>query len=274
MAGIVERVAPGVTRFKPGDRVWTSTYYRDSRAGCFQDLVVVPQHTVLPIPGDLDFESAACLGVAALTAAMTLWKWLQVPQSVNSSNPSQISREWLLIWGGSTVTGQFAVQIAVQSGFEVIAVTSSRTQSLVQSLGAHTVVVRDGKTNDEIVESICAVGGDRITRALDLVGNETAPFCLQTLSKSKPCLFAPLAMMKTQPVPENVEVLNVEMKQFVNDKSSLVYGEALNRLVADGKLKLPELNILKGGLSAVEEGLQRLKKGDMGGKKMVVSWAA
>ena len=274
MAGIVEKVAPGVTRFKPGDRVWTSTYYRDVRAGCFQDLVVVPQHTVLPIPGDLSFESAACLGVAALTAAMTLWKWLQVSRGVQSLGSSSAERECLLIWGGSTVTGQYAVQIAVQSGLEVIAVTSSKTKVLVESLGAHTVVVRDGRTNDEIVKSIRAVGRDRITRALDLVGNETAPFSLQTLSKSKPCLFAPLAMMKTQLVPENVEVLNVEMKQFVNDKSSTVYAEDLNHLIADAKLKLPKLDVLKGGLSAVEEGLQRLKKGDMGGKKMVVSWAA
>jgi NADPH:quinone reductase-like Zn-dependent oxidoreductase len=274
MAGIVEKVAPGVTRFKPGDRVWTSTYYRDSRAGCFQDLVVVPQHTVLPIPGNLAFESAACLGVAALTAAMTLWKWLQVPQGIPKSDASKTERECLLIWGGSTVTGQFAIQIAVQSGLEVIAVTSSKTQALAESLGAHTVVVRDGKTNDEIVELIRAVGGDRITRALDLVGNDTAPFSLQALSKSKHCLFAPLAMMKTQPVPDNVEVLNVEMKQFVNDKSSTIYAEDLNRLVEDGNLRLPDLDVLKGGLSAVEEGLRRLKEGDMGGKKMVVSWAA
>ena len=274
MAGIVEKVAPGVTRFKPGDRVWTSTYYRDSRAGCFQDLVVVPQHTVLPIPGNLSFESAACLGVAALTAAMTLWKWMQVPRCVSQLNASDTERECLLIWGGSTVTGQFAIQIAALSGLEVIAVTSSKTQALAESLGAHTVIARNGKTNEEIVESIRAICGDRITRALDLVGNDTASLSLQALSRSKPCLFAPLAMMKTQPVPENVEVLNVEMKQFVNNKSSTIYAEDLNKLVEEGKLRLPDLHVLKGGLSAVEEGLQRLKKGDMGGKKLVVSWAA
>ncbi|RDW82650.1 hypothetical protein BP6252_03762 [Coleophoma cylindrospora] len=276
MAGVVHKVGPSVTRFKVGDRVWTSTYYRDVRAGCFQDLVVVPQHTVLPIPGDLDFESAACLGVAALTAAMTLWKWLQVPRvartpSLVDSVPEN-EKDCLLIWGGSTVTGQFAIQIAVQSGLEVIAVTSSKTEALAQSLGAHTVVVRDGKTNDEIVEQIKAIGDDRITRALDLVGNATAPFSLKCLSPTKPCLFAPLAMMKTQEVPANIEILNVEMKQFVLDKSSTAYAEDLNYLLEHKRLKLPELDVLKGGLSAVVGGLERLKKGDMGGKKLVVSW--
>lgn len=224
----------------------------------------------MPIPTDLAFESAACLGVAALTAAMTLWKWLEVPRIASSSTESE--KDVLLIWGGSTATGQFAVQIALQSGLEVIAVTSSKTQSLVESLGAQTVIVRDGKTNDEIVEAIVAIGGDRITRALDLVGNDTAPFSLKALSKSRPCLFAPLAFMKTQEVPENVKILTVEMKQFVNDKSSQAYAEALNDLVASGRLKLPELEILKGGLASVQPGLDRLKKGDMGGKKLVVSW--
>jgi len=259
-----------VTRFKPGDRVWTSTYYRDARAGCFQDHVIVPQHTVLPIPGDLEFEAAACLGVAALTASMTLWKWLQVPRKISPDLTAE--KECLLVWGGSTVTGQFAIQIALQSGLEVIAVTSSKTHFLAESLGADHVIVRDGRSNDEIVEAIRAVGGDRITRALDLVGNDTAPFSLKALSKTRPSLFAPLAMMKTQEVPENVEVLTVEMKQFVLDKSSTVYAEDLNELIASGQLKLPELEILKGGLSAVQDGLERLKKGDMGGKKIVVSW--
>ena len=207
---------------------------------------------------------------------MTLWKWLQVPREVRSSlqNPVDIGaeKECLLVWGGSTVTGQFAVQIANQSGLEVIAVTSSKTQALVKSLGAHTVIVRDGRSNEEIVEAIRAVGGDRITRGLDLVGNDTAPFSLQTLSKTKHCLFAPLAMMKTQVVPSNVEVLTVEMKHFVLDKSSRIYAEDLNLLVAENRLRLPELDVLKGGLPAVQGGLDRLKKGDMRGKKMIVSW--
>ncbi|KAL3425335.1 zinc-binding dehydrogenase [Phlyctema vagabunda] len=274
MAGIVHKVAPGVTKFKVGDRVWTSTYYRDVRAGCFQDLVIVPQHTVLPIPDGMGFETAACLGVPALTAAMTLWKWLQVPRVVRSP-PEDIpdeQKERLLIWGGSTVTGQYAIQIAVQSGLEVIAVTSSKTQALAERLGAHTVVVRDEKHNQEIVEQVLAVGGNRITRALDLVGTTTASFSLQCLSKDKPCLFAPLAMMKTQDVPANVEVLNVEMKQFVLDKTSTSYAEDLNYLLEHGRLQLPELTVLSGGLSAVVDGLERLKKGDMGGKKMVVSF--
>lgn len=272
MAGVVQKVAPGVTNLKVGDRVWTSTYYRDARAGCFQDLVTVPQHTVLPMPSSLEFEAAACLGVAGLTAAMTLWKWLQVPRSLQHTKASNEEKDYLLVWGGSTVTGQFAIQIGILSGLEVIAVTSEKTQALAESLGAH-VVTRDGKSNEDVVECIRKIGGERITRGVDLVGNATAPFSIQSLSKTRRSIFAPLAMMKEQKVPENIDIVNVEMKQFVLDKTSRGYAEDLNRLVEDGSLKLPELHVMPGGLAAIEGGLMRLKGGDMGGKKMVVSWA-
>jgi len=246
------------------------TYYRDRRAGCFQQYVTVPSHTVLPIPSNLSYTSAACLGVAALTSSMALWKWLQVPQS-----PEEVATMstdgYLLVWGGSAVTGQFAIQIAARSGLKVIAVTSSKTQALAQKLGATHVVSRDGKTGDEIVAEIRSLTGDNVTRAIDLVGTETAPFCLQAMSKTQPCLFAPLAMISSStPVPENVTMETVEMKQFVNDASSKAYAVELNRLIEEGGLVLPEIEVLEGGLDVIVAGLERVKRGDMAVKKMVV----
>ena len=244
------------------------TYYRDRRAGCFQQYVTVPSHTVLPIPSNLSFDQASCLGVAALTASMTLWRWLEVPMA---PQPSSNEAEYLLLWGGSTVTGQFAIQIATRCGLKVIAVTSSKTQSLAQSLGAHAVITRDGKTNEEIVAEIRSIAGNNVTKAIDLVGTKTAEYCLQAFSTEKRGLFAPLAMISSKSVvPEMVSVETVEMKQFVNNPDSRVYALELNRLVEEGHVKLPEITVIEGGLDVVVNGLERLKGGDMAGKKMVV----
>lgn len=46
-AGEIEALGSAVEGLHIGQRVWTSTYYRDRRAGCFQELVVAPEHTVL-----------------------------------------------------------------------------------------------------------------------------------------------------------------------------------------------------------------------------------
>jgi NADPH:quinone reductase-like Zn-dependent oxidoreductase len=304
MSGIVEKVGNNVTTFLPGDRVWTSTYYRDVRAGCFQEYVTVPQHTVLPIPSDLSFEQAACLGVAALTASMTLWKWLSVslphiddksPSSSSSSLDSGYqsresmprgieemevdSDEWILIWGGSAVTGQWATQLAKLSGLKVMTVCSSKTAALSKRLGADHVVIRCGRTSQQLLDEISLVSRGRITTALDLVGPKTAALCLEVCSRKeqiealgdRKIIFAPLAMMSaSQEVPENVRVETVEMKRFVLDVDAGMYGVKLNQLLESGLLRLPDMHVLEGGLDDVQDGLDTLKRGDMGGKKVVV----
>jgi NADPH:quinone reductase-like Zn-dependent oxidoreductase len=255
----------------------TGTYYRDRRAGCFQHYITVPSHTVLPLPASLDFTSAACLGVAGLTAAMTLWHWLDVPlpSPTSNSNSTSISKpeaekEYLLIWGGSTITGQFALQLSLLSHTPVIAITSSLTAPLARSLGA-TVIIRDGLSNDEIVSQIRAIAGDNVTRAIDLVGTKTASYCLQALSRTRKSKFAPLAMISPkETVPEGIEVVTVEMKRFVLDESNRMYALELNGLVGEGRIRMPGIEVLEGGLDVVVEGLEVLKRGEMGGRKMVV----
>ncbi|KAJ5901927.1 hypothetical protein N7495_002455 [Penicillium taxi] len=271
MSGTIEQIGSDSADFKIGDKVWTSTYYRDVRAGCFQKYVVVPAHTVSHVPKGMTMASAACLGVPALTAAMTLWKWLNVPlPSESSGQVEQLKDEWLLIWGGSTSTGQFATQFAAISGLKVITVNSQSTKALSEKLGATHVVVRDGKSDSELVEEIRLVTNGDITRAIDLVSSKTAAISLQAVSQESPVHFAPLALMSSsQVVPGNVSAHTVEMKQYVLDSTNKGYADELNKIMSEGKIEMPEILHIEGGLEAVPAGLDILKKGNMGGKKLV-----
>jgi NADPH:quinone reductase-like Zn-dependent oxidoreductase len=299
-SGVVVKIGENVSNLKVGDRVWTSTYYRDIRAGCFQEYIVVPQHTVLPIPSNLSFEEAASLGVAALTAAMTLWKWLDVQMpsrkpsvlekpltsdsgywSTKSVSEDEKENEWILIWGGSTVTGQFATQLASLSSLKVITVCSAKTAALSKMVGAAHVVTRDERSMASICHEIEAITKGGISRAIDLVGGATAAQCLAVCSTDMQrktrgearVVFSPLAMMdKNQVVPDSVRVETVEMKQFVLNKDSKLYAERLNDLIANCSIRLPELQIIAGGLPQVQAGLELLKKGDLGGRKLIISF--
>jgi hypothetical protein len=150
-------------------------------------------------------------------------------------------------------------------------VASQKTASLSECLCAQ-VITRDGKTNEEIVAEIRQIAGDNLTRPIDLVGPSTADYCLQALSMEKQCLLAPLPMMKSDvKVPNNVTVETVEMKRFVLDEESRGHALELNRLLGEGLFRLPNIEIIGGGLDVVQEGLKRLKGGDMVGRKMLVS---
>lgn len=225
------------------------------------------------MPSSLAFESAACLDVGALTAAMTLWKWMDVAMPSQAEEVGAVDTpRCILIWGGGTVTGQFATQLAARAGLRVVVVGSHRTASLLHKLGAAQIVSRDGKSDEQLVAEVKDACKGEITLAIDLVGPETVPLCLQSLSQTEQCVLAPLAMMASgQEIPANATVANVEMKRFVLDQSSQVYSQELTRLLAAGQLILPEMEVLRGGLGRIEEGLERLKAGDANGKKLVVS---
>nr|OQO23252.1 hypothetical protein B0A51_08503 [Rachicladosporium sp. CCFEE 5018] len=192
---------------------------------------------------------------------MTLW---------NVTPDSEQSRH-ILIWGGSTITGQFAIHLAKLSGLQVVTVTSAKTRSLAKRLGAAHVIVRDHKSQEDIVAAIRAITGDSLDVAIDIVGNATAGYCLQVLSNFRPSTLAALALLKDgQDVPSNVTVAAVEMKRFVIETDNRTYAEELNRLTGEGSVVLPDIEVFEGGLVSIEQGLSVLRAGDMGGRKLMV----
>ena len=152
IAGQVEAVGSGVTRFQPGDEVYANLL--DHGYGGFAEYVSVPVDVMSLKPANLSFEEAAAVPMAAVTA-------LQGLGHHGALHPGQ----QVLINGATGGVGSFAVQIAKAYGAEVTAVTSTPNLDLVRSLGAHHVV--DYTTTD------VADSGRRYDRILDTVGNRS-----------------------------------------------------------------------------------------------------
>jgi NADPH:quinone reductase-like Zn-dependent oxidoreductase len=152
VAGQVEAVGSGVTRFQPGDEVYANLL--DHGYGGFAEYVSVPVEVVSSKPATLSFEEAAAVPMAATTAL----------QGLRHHGEIQPTHK-VLINGASGGVGSFAVQLAKSSGAEVTAVTSTQNLELAGSLGADHVV--DYTTTDFVD------GGRRYDRILDTVGNRS-----------------------------------------------------------------------------------------------------
>jgi NADPH:quinone reductase-like Zn-dependent oxidoreductase len=148
LAGRVEAVGQGVTRFRVGDEVF------GEHSGAFAEFVVAPESALAPKPVRLSFEEAAALPMAAITA-------LQGLRDHGHLRPGMM----VLINGASGGVGHFAVQIAKALGAEVTGVTSTRNVEMVRSLGADHVV---DYTRDDFTD-----GTRRHDLILDLVGNRS-----------------------------------------------------------------------------------------------------
>jgi NADPH:quinone reductase-like Zn-dependent oxidoreductase len=144
-AGTVEAVGKDVTRFKAGDAVF------GGRGGAFGEYVTIREdRAIAKKPGNVTFEQAAAVPIAAVTA-------LQALRDRGQLRPGQR----VLINGASGGVGTFAVQIAKSMGAKVSGVCSTRNTELVQSLGADRVIdytredfTREATRYDLIVDTI------------------------------------------------------------------------------------------------------------------------
>jgi NADPH:quinone reductase-like Zn-dependent oxidoreductase len=127
IAGRVEAVGPGVSRFKAGDPVFGDL--SNGGSGGLAEYVAANEAYLAPIPAGLGFEEAAALPMAAITALQGLRDAGRIEPGVK-----------VLINGASGGVGTFAIQIAKILGANVAAVCSAGKMELARSLGADRVV--------------------------------------------------------------------------------------------------------------------------------------
>ncbi len=168
LAGDVEAIGPGVTKFEVGDAIY-SRLDKD-RIGAMAEYALVRESAAAKKPACLDYVEAASLPLVGLTAWQALIELarLQAGQQV-------------LIQAGSGGVGTFAIQLAKHLGAQVATTASARNHALVKSLGADVAidykttrfeelakdqdVVLDTQAGDTLLRSFAAVkpGGVVVT---------------------------------------------------------------------------------------------------------------
>jgi NADPH:quinone reductase-like Zn-dependent oxidoreductase len=131
VAGEVAAIGANVTRFRVGDRVYGMP--DDGLGGANAEYAVLAETGAAFIPAGLNFEQAAAVPLAALTALQGLY-----------AHGRLLSGDRVLVNGASGGVGSFAVQLARALGAgEITGVCSPANQELVRTLGADRVLNRE-----------------------------------------------------------------------------------------------------------------------------------
>jgi NADPH:quinone reductase-like Zn-dependent oxidoreductase len=128
VAGVVEEVGYGVTRFAVGDRVFGMPWF-PRQAGCYAEFITAPSRHLSAMPENLSFVEAAALPLAGLTA----WQMLV---DVAQVQPGQR----VLIGAAAGGVGHLAVQIAKAMGAYVIGTAREAKHAFLRELGVDEAV--------------------------------------------------------------------------------------------------------------------------------------
>ena len=153
VAGVVEAVGIDVPEYAPGDEVIGYVRKDFVQGGTYAEFVSAPVRTLARKPTELDWNQAAGLPLAGLTAYQVLNRLGTGPGTT------------VLIHGGAGGVGQVGIQLARAAGARVIATASGQNHELLRSLGAEPLTYGDGLT-----DRVRALAPDGVDVVADFVG--------------------------------------------------------------------------------------------------------
>jgi putative PIG3 family NAD(P)H quinone oxidoreductase len=161
-AGVISAVGAGVTGRHVGERVSALL-----AGGGYAEKVAVPAAQLLPVPTGLSLQEAAALP----EVACTVWS--------NTVEHDRLRKgETLLVHGGGSGIGTFAIQLGKALGATVVTTARAEKHDRLRALGADLVV---DYTTDDFVEAVqdFAGGADVV---LDIMGAKYLSRNIEALS--------------------------------------------------------------------------------------------
>ncbi|MBM9468395.1 NADPH:quinone reductase [Nakamurella leprariae] len=147
-AGVVEAVGAGVSPDWIGRRVWVWEAAAGRPEGTLQELALVPETQVVPLPDSASFDLGAALPIPFVTAHRCLTLDENGPQVIG---PGALQGRTVLVAGGAGAVGNAAIQLARWADATVIATVSGPEKAqLAVAAGADHVV--DYRRQDVVAE--------------------------------------------------------------------------------------------------------------------------
>ncbi|KAG6906745.1 hypothetical protein DXG01_012297 [Tephrocybe rancida] len=274
IAGVVEEVGEGASGFAKGDRVVFQGAWDRDFAG-YQQYTLTNVVTTAKIPSNVSFDQAATIPVAG--AATVAGFYLNQPHGggldapFDPSTRGKYAGKPLIVLGGATSVGQFAIQFGKLSGFSPIITTSSLKHSaFLKTLGATEVLDRHLDTSALAAEvaKITSKPVEVVFDAVSLSATQATGYSLLA-PNGRLLLVLPSEIKTKEEGKEVFSVLGIWTFPYTKDLGAQFY-RALEGLLEAGDIKPNRVEVVPGGLGGIVSGLKKLELDQVSGVKLVV----
>lgn len=243
VAGVVEKIGPGVTALAEGDRVCGLVGF-PLAAGGYGESVVAREEELVRLE-DIGLRQGAALPLAGLTA----WQGLFEHGALKAG-------QRVLILAGAGGVGHLAVQFASAYGAEVVATASRDNHSFLHGLGASRMV--DYHDADWVAQ----VG--QVELVLDLVGGESGKAALACVK--------PGGRLVTVPTISALQIKDAAAGSAIEVLGMLVHPDRQQLSQMLTLLRQGEVQVTVAGEYALAEGAlahQAIEQGHVRGKLLL-----
>ncbi|PWY90242.1 quinone reductase [Aspergillus heteromorphus CBS 117.55] len=283
-AGHVVSVGPDVAGFAPGDRVFFQGIVGSYDSSTFQQFCKMPAALVSHTPDHVSDEEAAGISLATVAGVTAFYhtdgQGLPPPWDAGGA---QVGRgQAIVILGGASSVGQYAIQLARLSGFDRIVTNASpANHPWLRGLGAHVVIDRK---HSDAPSFATAIGDLPLRFVFDAISIRSTQVLGVQILQATGTPHGHVVTVHTVR-PEGVDAEAVALGQSraprVGIKQVLGLGSApylrylseplarhLTEYLAHGLFIPNRPRVVAGGLNAVEEALD-LNKVGVSGEKVV-----
>ncbi|KAH7245031.1 chaperonin 10-like protein [Fusarium tricinctum] len=281
-SGTVLDVHPSVSKLKNGDSIAGFVWGGEIQGlGAYSTYTIADERLCFKIPSNISSAQASSVPLAANTA----WLALFSKDCLDFKPEISVEKRTVLIWGGNSTVGFFAIQLAKLYNIEVATTCSPRNFNKMREAGASYVY----DYNDEDAISKLGSALPNVQHAFDTIGNETSSATVAKAMASTGgtlCTVRP-GKVNTQDVPSHIKVTDVFVfTAFPTEHSyrgkaywpvkmgdhelSAEFHSAMEMWLHDGSIRPASIRSM-GGLSpsTIEEAMNLNRDGCISGEKVV-----
>ncbi|KAK7442941.1 hypothetical protein VKT23_015885 [Stygiomarasmius scandens] len=259
-----------------GERVAGCVHGGIGKNGAFAEYLVASADLVISLPDSWSFEDGAQLGIATMTTCQCLYQYLSLPSPLDPSIDDHSTP--LLVWSGSSSTGQYVIQFAKIAGLEIFSTSSPRNFSLLKSLGAKEVFdYSDSKT----CKRVFSASRGKLKIAVDCASTGMSPAQVSNSlgeAGGRIAFLVPAVSMKKHVETKFILTYTIFGKAikvpFIHEarpdhyENATRYCEMVSKIIMDFPIKPVPVKLYPHGLASVQEGFDYMKSGKVHAEKL------